>query len=84
MVVLTLNVDENPGVVEPMMRDNGYDFPVVFAFDYMLDLWGYRWEIPCTWIMDAQGTVRRELTGFGGGDAEWLDRVVQEMAQVGS
>ena len=82
LVVLTLNVDENPGVVEPIMRRNGYDFPVVFAFQYMFDLWGPRWAIPCTWIVDPQGTVRREQSGFGASDERWLADVMHAMEQV--
>jgi thiol-disulfide isomerase/thioredoxin len=82
LVVLTLNVDENPGVVEPLMRRHGYDFPVVFAYDYMLDLWGYQWAIPCTYIVDRNGTVRRELSGFDADQENWQDRVLGAMAEV--
>jgi hypothetical protein len=82
MVLLTLNVDENPGVVEPIMRRNGYDFPVVFAYDYMLDLWGYEWAIPTTYIVDPQGMVRRELPSFDIGDEQGPDKVLQAMKQV--
>jgi thiol-disulfide isomerase/thioredoxin len=82
MVVLTLNVDEKPGLVDPIMRRNGFDFPVVFAFDYMLDLWGHQWAIPCTWIVDTQGTVRRELSGFEDVDDGWLDRITRAMIEV--
>jgi thiol-disulfide isomerase/thioredoxin len=82
LVVLSLNVDQNPGVVEPIMRRNGYDFPVVFAFQYMFDLWGPQWAIPCTWIVDPQGTVRREQSGFGASDERWLADVMHAMEQV--
>jgi hypothetical protein len=82
MVLLTLNVDENPGVVEPIMRRSGYDFPVVFAYDYMLDLWGYQWAIPTTYIVGPQGTVRRELPSFDIGDEQGPDKVLQAMKQV--
>lgn len=84
LVVLTFNVDENPGVVEPMMSKNGYDFPVVFAFDYMLELWGHQWAIPCTWIVDPRGTARLEISGFGGDKDGWLDKVVRAMVSQAS
>jgi cytochrome c biogenesis protein CcmG/thiol:disulfide interchange protein DsbE len=82
LALLTLNVDENPGVVEPVLRRGDYTFPVVFAFDYLRELWGSRWVIPCAWIVDAGGTVRREELGFDSGSDRWVDVVLRTMRQV--
>jgi pentatricopeptide repeat protein len=82
LVLLTLSVDENPGVVEPFLKKGGYTFPVVFGYDYMLRVWGHRWAIPCTWILDAEGAVRREQRGSGTGAEAWAVAAQQAMERV--
>ena len=83
LALLTLSVDENPGVVEPLMKKGGYEFPVVFGYEYMRGVWGHQWSIPCTWIVDAQGRVRREQRGFGSLAGEtWVAAALQAMERV--
>jgi len=84
VALLTISVDDNPGVVEPIFRDNGYTFPVVFAHDYIRKLWGKEPSLPCTWIVDRQGVVRREDLGYGGDRSAWLDSALRGIEQVGT
>jgi thiol-disulfide isomerase/thioredoxin len=51
LVVLSFNIDENPGEVLPYMRKQGYAFPVLAAFSYP-DVQSF---VPRTWIIDKQG-----------------------------
>jgi thiol-disulfide isomerase/thioredoxin len=70
VVVLTLNVDENQGLVAPFAKANGLEMPVLQAGSLKLDVEG----IPTTWIVDRKGVVRHQSTGFGDGQA-WLDEL---------
>ena len=61
--VITLNLDENPGVIEPFMTENAYSFPVLPAtalVDKLIPLLG----IPRNWIVDSRGHIVYEQHGF--------------------
>lgn len=58
--VLTFNIDENPGLVTPFMKKEGYTFPVLSAFS----MEEARGLIPQTWIVDSHGTWRWVMGGF--------------------
>jgi len=64
--ILTLNMDENPGLVRPYMAERGYTFRVVLA-EKFLDSIGVR-GIPVNWIVDASGHVVLERSAGTGGD----------------
>ena len=79
LAVVTLNVDQNPGLVEPFVRENGYTFPVVLATDHREGLGGGT-TIPTNWIIDDTGTVRLESVGFSPAKAdEWLENAVRRL-----
>jgi hypothetical protein len=62
--VITFNVDDNPGLIEPFVKQRGFSFPVLPAknlVDQMVPLL----EIPRNWIVDQQGVAVRESVGFG-------------------
>jgi thiol-disulfide isomerase/thioredoxin len=57
--VLTLNIDDNPGVIEGYMKQRGFTFPVIAAREYVegqLKVDG----IPRNWIVDSEGVLRLE------------------------
>lgn len=82
VVLLTLNVDDNPGLVAPFVRAHGLVLPVLLAAEFAtktLEEVG----IPCTWIVDREGIVRLEQVGFGGESGErWLEDVLQRLDSV--
>jgi cytochrome c biogenesis protein CcmG, thiol:disulfide interchange protein DsbE len=85
VAILTINADENPGKIGPVVRDHGYTFPVVFSQELASKLGNGRLSVPNTWIVDRQGVVRRESSGVvGGGRAEWLDKVVRLIDEIGA
>jgi len=51
LVVVSLNIDQNPGQVLPFMRKQGYTFPVLAASSYAQA----QEYVPQTWIIDKQG-----------------------------
>lgn len=57
VAVITLNIDENSGLVEPYMKQRGFRFAVEFAREIVeRDL---KVEtIPRNWIIDRKGVIR--------------------------
>jgi thiol-disulfide isomerase/thioredoxin/tetratricopeptide (TPR) repeat protein len=76
VLVLTLNGDENPGLIEPFMRQNKYTFPVLPALSYLEHL-DSTLAFPQNWIVDRNGVLRMETLGFGYNGEEWLKNVVR-------
>ncbi|MFN7972811.1 MAG: TlpA disulfide reductase family protein [Acidobacteriota bacterium] len=64
VAVVTFNVDDNTGVVQPFLARNGIDVPVLFASAYMRERNGLSTAIPTSWIVDGHGVLRRAQLGF--------------------
>ncbi|HZY61587.1 MAG TPA: TlpA disulfide reductase family protein [Edaphobacter sp.] len=83
LMILTFNVDENPGQVRPFIQEQGYTFPVLEAFSLPPKMRAF---IPRTWIIDPQGRWRWVKNGYddsqdyAGFEKEMLDRI--EMAKA--
>lgn len=60
IVILSFNVDENPGQVRPFMQKQEYTFPVLAAFSYE----EVKSLVPRTWIIDARGNWRWVRDGY--------------------
>jgi len=63
LAVLTFNVDEEAGRVEPFVKEKGYTFPVLLAYSLVENLFDV-WGIPQNWIIDAQGKWLWQEVGF--------------------
>jgi thiol-disulfide isomerase/thioredoxin len=59
LVVITLNTDDNPGLILPFVTENKYTFPVLPASGYVAKLVP-ELSIPRNWIVDAEGVLRME------------------------
>jgi len=59
---LTLNMDENPGLITPFLAEHHLSLVVLPAYSYVYDTLKVG-PIPQNWILDSQGVVR--LKGFG-------------------
>ena len=62
-VLLTFNVDSNPGLATAAMKEKSYTFPVVLAQEWASKAMDVE-AIPTTWLVDAGGTIRLERSGF--------------------
>jgi thiol-disulfide isomerase/thioredoxin len=62
--IVTFNVDEEIGSVEPYMKEHAYTFPVLLASDYVNDML-QSLSIPRNWIVDSKGKWQWEQIGFG-------------------
>jgi thiol-disulfide isomerase/thioredoxin len=75
--ILTFNIDEDLGLVEPFMKEKGYTFPVLPAYSLVVNLLeGY--SIPQNWVVDPQGTWRWTQIGFAGAP-DWIESMIQRM-----
>jgi thiol-disulfide isomerase/thioredoxin len=75
--ILTLNIDEDLGLVAPFMKEKGYTFPVLPAYSFVIDLLdGY--AIPQNWIVDPHGKWRWTQIGFGA-EADWVGDMIQRL-----
>jgi thiol-disulfide isomerase/thioredoxin len=80
VAIVSLNVDDNPGVVAPFLAETKYTFPVVFGSSFWDSLKLESNGIPTNWIVDDKGVARAELRGFGesAGDA-WVDAALAKL-----
>lgn len=55
LLVLTLNIDQDLGAVEPYLKEKGYRFPVLPAYGFVSNVLNSPISIPQTWIVDSKG-----------------------------
>lgn len=82
VVLVTLNVDDNAGLVAPFLEKNEYDFPVLLGVSYFDQIGGG--GIPRNWVIDGQGTLRAESVGYSSmiTQEQWLDAVHQQLEEA--
>ncbi|MDA1315295.1 MAG: redoxin family protein [Acidobacteria bacterium] len=71
--VISLNLDENPGVIQPFMEENGYNFPVLPATTFVEKLIPLL-SLPRNWIVDPTGMIVHQQLGLDPNVSpeEWL------------
>ena len=60
---ITLNMDENPGVIEPFLKEHQLTLTVLPAYSYVTETLKVN-EIPQNWIVDSGGVVRLKGIGY--------------------
>jgi hypothetical protein len=89
VLFLTLNMDENPGLIAPFLREHQLSLIVLPAYGYVtntLKVFG----IPQNWIVNSQGVVRLKGTGYDStekweaGMADAIESIKPEAAASGS
>ena len=63
MQFIALNMDDNPGLIEPYMREHRLSLIVLPAYSYVTDTLKV-FGIPQNWIVDSHGVVRLKGTGY--------------------
>jgi thiol-disulfide isomerase/thioredoxin len=79
--IITLNTDDNPGLIDPFLKENAYTFPVLPASGYVAKVVP-ELSIPRNWIVDSGGVLRMERIGFSSSDNNWAEAVIAEMEKV--
>jgi thiol-disulfide isomerase/thioredoxin/tetratricopeptide (TPR) repeat protein len=77
VVVLSLNVDDEVGLVEPFMKEKGYSFPVLLAASYANSVAGPL-GIPQNWIVDRAGIWQWQQLGYDG-DPNWEQSMLEKL-----
>jgi thiol-disulfide isomerase/thioredoxin len=80
VLVLTLNIDDELGLVEPFMKENKYTFPVMLGQTYAEGLGVF--SIPRNWVVSADGKVMFEGIGFGNDGDEWVKKAIAVIQKV--
>jgi hypothetical protein len=60
---ITLNMDENPGIIEPFLKEHQLALTVVPAYSYVTETLKVM-GIPQNWIVDSGGVVRLKGVGY--------------------
>lgn len=77
--VLTINVDDNPALIEGYLKETNFTFPILPAKDLAEKIFPVI-MLPQTWIVDAQG--RRSEEQWVGGSDDWVERTITQMERV--
>jgi len=80
VLVLTLNIDDEIGLVEPFMKESKYSFTVIPAQAYAEGLGVY--SIPRNWVVSVDGVLTLEGIGFGGEGDEWMKKATEMIEKV--
>ena len=56
-------MDDNPGVIEPFLKEHKLDLTVLPAYSYVEDTLKV-FGIPQNWIVDANGVIRLKGVGY--------------------
>jgi hypothetical protein len=75
--VITISIDENPGLIAPFLAQNHYTFPVVLA-KALVDQLMPSISIPRNWIVDTAGVLRWESFGFDDRVADWPGQMLEK------
>jgi thiol-disulfide isomerase/thioredoxin len=79
--IMTLNIDQDLGLVGPFVKEKGWTFPVLPAYSFVLALLDSV-AIPQNWILDPKGVWRWSQLGFDASDAKWADTVIGNLEAV--
>lgn len=75
--VISFNMDSELGLVAPFMKEKGYTFPAVIAYDFTRRLLDDI-AIPQNWILDQRGKWLLTQMGFGG-EPDWPGVMLQRL-----
>lgn len=78
LVVFSLNIDTETGLVMPYLKERGYTFPALLAAEYIEEAAGFV-VVPQNWVVDRGGVWRWQQLGFEAAEAGWLDGMLAKI-----
>ena len=75
--VITFNIDDQLGLVAPFVKENGYTFPVLLAYEFTRGLLEGI-AIPQNWIIDTTGKWRLTQIGYGA-EPDWPGEMLKKL-----
>jgi thiol-disulfide isomerase/thioredoxin len=80
--LITLNIDENPGLVPPFLKKHNYQFPSLFALS-ISDKLDAQSGIPRNWIVNQEASVVKEIAPFGTQEkSKWIEQILSGMTEL--
>jgi hypothetical protein len=79
---ISFNLDENPGLIAPFLKEHQLAFTVIPAYNYVWETLKV-WAIPANWIVDAGGVVRLKGLGYDATE-KWVTGIKDAIAKVQS
>ncbi len=80
--VVTVSVDDNPGLIAPFLEKEKFTFPVLLAEAGGLFRWSPRGGIPMSYVIDRRGRIVREEFGFMGNGDAWLEETERALREA--
>jgi thiol-disulfide isomerase/thioredoxin len=80
--VITLDIDENPGEVEPFMKSRNYTFPVIMSARKYVEDTTEHFRIPMNWLVDRSVVLREKSLGFDSKAADWPKQMLEKLAEL--
>jgi thiol-disulfide isomerase/thioredoxin len=77
--VITLNIDEELGLVEPFMKKKGYTFPVLPAMSLVHGLLDGNVAIPQNWLVNPKGDWVQIQIGYDRSEADWPAMMMKKL-----
>jgi len=77
--VVTISVDDNPGLIEGYLKETGFTFPVLVSRDLAEKIFPVI-MLPQTWIVDSRG--RRSSDRVVGASDDWVTSTITQMEKV--
>ena len=79
--VLSFNVDDELGLVEPYVKEHSYTFPVLPAYALVRGLFdGY--AIPQNWLLGPKGDWLATQIGFDASDTDWVATMARHLERA--
>jgi thiol-disulfide isomerase/thioredoxin len=79
--VITLNFDEDPGLVEPFLSSYHYTFPVLMsARDFAESVVQGELGVPQNWLVDRSAMLRERSIGFDDKIPDWPKAMLEKLA----
>jgi thiol-disulfide isomerase/thioredoxin len=79
---ISLNMDDNPGLIQPFMKERELSMTVIPAFSFISDTLKVN-GIPQNWIVDPQGVVRQKSVGYDSTE-KWMSGMEGAIEEVKS
>jgi len=79
--VISFNVDEDLGLVEPFLKEQGYNFPALMGYSLIRGMFdGY--GIPQNWLVDPKGKWVATQIGYDSSDTDWEGSMLKRLEAV--
>jgi len=81
IAIITLNFDEDQGMIEPFVKKKGYTFPVLPAYALLSNKIDVN-SIPRNWLVGSNGKWLWEQIGFDSGEADWGKSMLAHLEEL--